>query len=86
MKKRTMALSVLLMILAGLGITDAAEMIWQWAMIRTTGIYMVTFYDGVIQSVIGAVGAVILGMIWATWVENDLENEVAAIYEEGTKK
>lgn len=72
MKKKTMALTVLMVVLAGMGIIDAVDLIWKWAMIRENGIYILTFYDGVIQSVIGAAAAAVLGMIWVTWMDDDL--------------
>ena len=74
MKKRTMALTVLMVVLAGMGIIDAVDLIWKWAMIRENGIYILTFYDGVIQAVIGAAAAAGLGMLLVTWIDDELTN------------
>lgn len=74
MKKRTIVLTVFLVVLAGLGITDMAELIWKWAVIKADGLYIETFSNGVKQCVIGAVAAAILGMIWVTWVEDEMTN------------
>lgn len=72
MKKRTMALTVFMAMLAGLGILDGVELIWKWAAIKADGVYIATIGSGLICSIIGAAAAAVLCMIWTTWAEDDL--------------